>query len=68
MNYKDIAKGYVNKGKAILGDKTNTPEAIRRFNFCKVCPEFTGMTCKKCGCVMSVKVYSPDAKCPIGKW
>jgi hypothetical protein len=68
MSYKDIATGYINKTKAVLGDRTNTPEATRRLNICKGCPEYTGLTCKKCGCVMAVKVYVPEAKCPINKW
>jgi Family of unknown function (DUF6171) len=42
----------------------------KRFDICKLCPEFIDLTkqCKKCGCFMSVKTKLEAAACPIGKW
>ena len=42
----------------------------KRYELCKVCPEFIKLTgqCKKCGCIMKGKVKLHDAFCPIGKW
>lgn len=54
---------------------TNLPrvtdtEAHRRLNICKACPEMIPIThqCKKCGCLMNLKVKLAGAECPIGKW
>lgn len=45
-------------------------EAKKRFDICKLCPEFIDLTtqCKKCGCIMSLKTKLKSAQCPIGKW
>jgi hypothetical protein len=45
-------------------------EQIKRYDMCKACPEFVKLTtsCKKCGCVMSLKTKLAEAECPIGKW
>jgi hypothetical protein len=44
--------------------------AKKRLDTCKACPEFLGAThqCKKCGCLMNLKVKLQDSGCPIGKW
>jgi hypothetical protein len=44
--------------------------AATRLNICKTCPELIPITrqCKKCGCLMSLKVKLQDSVCPIGKW
>lgn len=44
--------------------------AEKRYNECKQCPELVHMTkqCKKCFCVMPVKVRVPSAECPLQKW
>lgn len=54
---------------------TNLPratdeEAHRRLNICKACPEIIPVTnqCKKCGCLMNLKVKLAGASCPLGKW
>lgn len=41
-----------------------------RLKICKACPELIKLTsqCKKCGCVMPLKVKLAEAVCPIGKW
>lgn len=45
-------------------------EADKRYDICKKCPELINATkqCKKCGCIMSLKVKLKNARCPIGKW
>lgn len=54
---------------------TNLPrvldsEAQRRLDICKACPELLPIThqCKKCGCLMNLKVKLAGAACPLGKW
>jgi hypothetical protein len=44
--------------------------AKSRLDICKACPEFLNLThqCKKCGCLMNLKVKLQDSGCPIGKW
>lgn len=44
--------------------------ASSRLDICKACPYYISLThqCKKCGCVMNLKVKLEGAKCPIGKW
>jgi ribosomal protein L32 len=44
--------------------------AESRIAVCKTCPEFFSPTsqCKKCGCIMPVKVKFEAAKCPLDKW
>jgi hypothetical protein len=41
-----------------------------RLNICKACPEYIKTThqCKKCGCIMNLKVKLPHASCPLNKW
>jgi hypothetical protein len=45
-------------------------DAKKRYEICKSCPEFFKSTrqCKKCGCVMSIKVHIKEATCPLDKW
>jgi rubrerythrin len=48
-----------------------TPESDmsrRRLEVCKTCENWTGHTCKVCGCFTALKVRLPDEACPIGKW
>lgn len=46
------------------------PLADARLDLCKACPEYIKSThqCKKCGCIMNLKVKVPHATCPLGKW
>jgi hypothetical protein len=42
----------------------------KRYEICKACPELFKPTrqCKKCGCVMPIKVNILEATCPLDKW
>jgi hypothetical protein len=50
--------------------KATNPVADYRLNLCKSCTHYIKTThqCKKCGCIMNLKVKLADAECPIGKW
>ena len=55
--------------------KTSSPratddEASNRLSICRSCPELITLTgqCKKCGCLMNLKVKLAAAVCPIDKW
>ena len=50
--------------------KATDTEAFRRLDICKACPELIPLThqCKKCGCIMNLKVKLAAASCPLGKW
>jgi hypothetical protein len=41
-----------------------------RTMICNQCDEFMAMTnmCRKCGCLIRLKVKFQAAKCPLGKW
>ena len=40
-----------------------------RMDICKQCPQLSDLKiCKKCKCVMPLKVKLVQAKCPLGKW
>jgi hypothetical protein len=45
-------------------------EAHTRLDICKACPELLPVThqCKKCGCLMNLKVKLAEATCPLSKW
>jgi hypothetical protein len=45
-------------------------QAQVRYDKCKICENFSKKTsfCKKCYCIMKIKVTLKDAKCPIDKW
>lgn len=44
--------------------------AADRLSICNACPELIKLThqCKKCGCIMNLKVKLAEAECPLGKW
>lgn len=50
--------------------KATDEQADERWSICKTCPELIKLThqCKKCGCVMNLKVKLAAAECPLGKW
>lgn len=50
--------------------RTTDDIATKRYAICKACPELIKLTnqCKKCGCLMNLKVKLAPAECPIGKW
>jgi hypothetical protein len=60
------AKGAVKAAKALT--KPETPESQARLGVCKGCDQWTGKSCKICGCFVSLKVRIPEEKCPLGKW
>lgn len=45
-------------------------ESERRLSICYQCPELISLTkqCKKCGCIMPLKVKLEASRCPLGKW
>jgi hypothetical protein len=50
------------------GLRPDQEEVDRRSSICNGCEEFTGTTCKKCGCYMKFKTQLKAAKCPLKKW
>ena len=50
--------------------KTTDEVASERLSICRACPELIKVTgqCKKCGCIMNLKVKLADAYCPLYKW
>lgn len=40
----------------------------KRMDICNGCDYKRGNRCGKCGCVLSFKTRSINAKCPVGKW
>lgn len=41
----------------------------QRYEICKGCEAFTMLkTCRKCGCIMPLKVKIASAACPLEKW
>lgn len=46
----------------------NTPG--ERYAICVQCPFFVKQTtqCRKCWCIMKLKVKVRSAQCPVGKW
>lgn len=51
-------------------EKVEGDLAIQRYSICKACPELINATkqCKKCGCLMPLKVKLENAECPLKKW
>jgi hypothetical protein len=45
-------------------------KAKQRYIICQDCPSLISLTkqCKKCGCIMPMKVKLEKSACPIGKW
>lgn len=60
------ASGAVKAAKALT--MPETPESQARLEVCKGCDQWTGKSCKVCGCFVSLKVKIPEEKCPLGKW
>lgn len=40
--------------------------ALRKLR-CDTCPEWSGFTCRKCGCTR-LKIWLQTEKCPLKKW
>jgi len=60
------AKGAVKAAKALVLEETEQSKA--RLAICGGCDQWTGTTCKMCGCFTKLKVKIPEEKCPLGKW
>lgn len=45
-------------------------EVSNRWEHCRSCKYFNATTkqCKQCGCFMFIKIFIPQAECPVGKW
>jgi hypothetical protein len=63
---KWAASGAVKAAKALT--RPETEESKARLEVCKGCDQWTGKSCKMCGCFVKLKVRIPEEKCPIGKW
>ncbi len=61
-----LAKGAGRAAKALALPETE--ESQKRLSVCQGCPEWTGKSCKICGCFVKLKVKIPEEKCPLGKW
>lgn len=60
---KEISKAVVNK---VL--KKDEEKAQERLDVCNTCIFNISGICSECGCIISLKVYSPDNSCPKHKW
>jgi len=59
------------KKKKTTWDVFRTKEKAQEcFNICKQCDEYQPLlkSCKKCGCLIPVKVKIISLHCPIDKW
>jgi hypothetical protein len=65
-DFKWFANGAMKAAKAAT--LPETPESQARLEVCKGCDQWTGKSCKVCGCFVSLKVKIPEEKCPLGKW
>ena len=70
---RNLGKSLLNTAKAaVSGDKViaSTELASQRMSVCRSCPWFVskGQRCAKCGCVVPLKTYFEEEKCPINKW
>lgn len=45
-------------------------EVAKRWEQCKSCEFYKYETkqCSKCGCFMFIKIFLPQASCPVNKW
>lgn len=65
-NLKWAAEGVVKATKALALPETEESKA--RLAICESCDQWTGRSCKICGCFVKLKVKIPEEKCPAGKW
>ena len=66
---RDIQWAANGAKKAIRGlTSPKTEESEKRLGICKGCDQWTGKSCKVCGCFVTLKVRIPEEKCPLGKW
>jgi hypothetical protein len=48
--------------------QTTPAEFDARLAVCAGCPEFTGNSCRKCGCGLRAKASMRTESCPLAKW
>ena len=60
------ANGAMKAVKAMALPETEQSKA--RLEVCRGCDQWTGTSCKQCGCFTKLKVKMPEEKCPLGKW
>lgn len=53
-----------------IKDSATKEVSEQRYSVCKECDQLMAVTkqCKKCWCVMPVKVTVSTATCPLNKW
>lgn len=56
-----------------MESKSEPSQKEKRLAICNKCDEAKHMrlgliVCKKCGCLMNMKVALPKSKCPLNKW
>lgn len=50
-------------------DRASSEERKAHLDICKQCPMLQfGTRCSECGCIMQMKTWLRDAKCPLDKW
>ena len=70
---KNFTKSMPKTAKAAVEGKEVVAKSelySKRTSICRSCPWFSekGERCQKCGCVIPLKAYFSQEKCPIGKW
>jgi len=60
------AAGAVKAVQAMTYPESDVSKA--RLVVCSMCDQWTGRSCKQCGCFTALKVRLPEEKCPLGKW
>ena len=69
---EDIKPREVKPWDLLDSDRPKVSDGLaqHRLDICKSCPHYIGLThqCKKCGCIMNLKVKLAEASCPVFKW
>lgn len=70
---KNFTKSMIGTAKAATQGKeiVAKPETYsKRVSICRSCPWFSQKSerCQKCGCVIPLKAYFAQEKCPVEKW
>ena len=70
---KNFTKSMAKTAKAVVEGKEVVAKSelySKRTSICRSCPWFSekGERCQKCGCVIPLKAYYAQEKCPVGKW
>ncbi|KKM79072.1 hypothetical protein LCGC14_1353590 [marine sediment metagenome] len=60
---RNIITGWKN-----IATKTRPPMTQERLAICNGCEWNCWGLCRKCFCVINVKIRVPNEKCPLGKW